>query len=137
MKRAAIVIAAILAVLAGLAATYAGGHVPGIDACVLRSVDEDAYVRANTAVLRSLPLPRTLREAHANTWTHAISASNACLPFENAPPYSSFITTWVFVREAGDPPLGLDPSVLGGEWVRRSFGAGAEQSYCRERHPWS
>lgn len=128
MKRAAMGIAAVAASLATLAAAYAGGHLPGARGCVLRSVDEEQYVRRNEAVLRSLPLPLALRAAHVNTWTHAISAPNACLPFENGPPYSSFITTYVFARQ--DRPLGVDPNVLRGQWIPRSFGAGSERSYC-------
>jgi hypothetical protein len=108
-----------LASLAGVAAVaYAGGFLPGTDGCVWRSVDKGFYVRANEAVLRSLPLTPRLRAAHANTWSHGIPASNKCLPFyENAPPYSAFITTYVFVRKPGDAPLGFDVSLLGPEWV--------------------
>ncbi len=131
MKRAAAAVVVLTVLPAVLAAAYVGGHVRGTDGCVLRSVDEDEYIRGNEAVLRSLPLPVALREAHTNTWTHGITAINACVPVENGPPYSSFITTWVFVRGPRDPPAGLDPSLLSGEWVVRSFGAGHEQSYCK------
>jgi hypothetical protein len=121
-----------LASLLGVAAVaYAAGFVPGTEGCVWRSVDKSAYVRANEAVLRSLPLSPRLRAAHANTWSHAIPASNKCLPFyENAPPYSAYITTYVFVRKPGDAPLGFDASLLDGEWVAQG-GVARDKTYSR------
>jgi hypothetical protein len=107
------------------------GLVPGTEGCVWRSVDERAYIRANEAVLRSIPLHPRLRRAHANTWNHGIPAQNKCFPFyENGPPYSSFITTHVFVRPPGALPIGFDATSLGREWVRGS-GLGPSQTYRR------
>jgi hypothetical protein len=111
------------------AVAYGAGVVPGTEGCVWRSVDERSYVRANEAVLRSVPLHSRLRRAYATTWNYGIPASNKCFPFyENSPPYSAFITTHVFVRHAGNPPLGFDARVLGPEWTRTS-GLSSEQTY--------
>jgi hypothetical protein len=130
MKRVALGTVTFVALAAIAAAAYARGIVPWTDGCVLRSVDERAYVRNNEAVLRRLPLPPALREAHANTWSHPIPATNKCLPFyENGPPYSAFVTTHVFLREPGEPPIGLDVRVLGREWVRELVGAGPEMTF--------
>jgi hypothetical protein len=120
VRRAFIGSAALLALCAATAVAYGVGVVPGSDGCVWRSVDERAYVGANEGVLRSLALPPRLRRAHAATWTHAVSSPNSCLPFyENGPPYSAFITTHVFVRSAGEPPLGFHAPALGRQWVRQ------------------
>jgi hypothetical protein len=130
MTRVVLASVTVVALAAIAAAAYARGFVPGTAGCVLRSVDEGAYVRGNEAVLRALPLPPALREAHANTWTHPIPATNKCLPFfENGPPYSAFVTTHVFLREAGEPPLGLDVRVLGRRWRRETIGAGPEMTF--------
>ena len=123
-----------IVVLVGLSAVAvvgcSAGLVPGTDGCVWRSVDKRAYVRANEAVLRSIPLHPRLRRAHATTWNHAIPATNKCLPYENSPPYGAFITTYVFVRPAGDPPIGFDPTVPRREWAWEG-GAGRDMAYRR------
>jgi hypothetical protein len=130
MRRAFIGTIALLALSVLAVAAYGAGFVPGTEGCVWRSVDERSYVRANEAVLRSVPLHPRLRRAHATTWNHGIPASNKCLPFENSPPYGAFLTTHVFVRPAGDRPLGFDARVLGREWTRIS-GLSSEQTYRR------
>ena len=130
MKRVAVGTASVV-LLAALAAAYVEGVVPGTDGCVLRSADKDEYVRRNEAVLRGLRLPPALRQAHINTWTHAIPATNQCIPVENGPPYSNFITTYVLRRQPqpGRAPLGFDVRVLGRRWVQRPHGSGSE-SFC-------
>jgi hypothetical protein len=120
VRRAFIGIVALLVLVSLGAVAYGAGVVPGTRDCVWRSVDEREYVRANEAVLESVPLSPRLRRAHATTWTHALSAPNGCLPLENGPPYNAFITTHVFVRQTGEPPLGYDPTLLGREWVRQN-----------------
>ena len=80
---------------------------PGSRGCVFRSVDEREYVARNEALFATIPLPRHVAEAHANTWTHGIPAQNKCFPFgANGPPYAAFITTRVYLRKPGGPPLG-------------------------------
>ena len=130
MRRVYAGIVVLVALSAVAVVGCSAGLVPGTEGCVWRSVDERAYVRANEAVLRSIPLHPRLRRAHATTWNHGIPASNKCLPFENSPPYSAFITTHVFVRPPGELPIGFDASVLGPEWVRGD-GATLEQTYRR------
>jgi hypothetical protein len=130
MRRVLIGAAAVPLFLVLAVIAYGAGVLPGTESCVWRSVDERAYVRANEAVLRSIPLHPRLRRAHATTWNHGIPASNKCLPFENSPPYGAFITTYVFVRPAGEPPIGFDSRVLGREWVRGSA-LTHEQTYRR------
>jgi hypothetical protein len=121
-----------LLTLAALAiAGCTAGVVPGTEGCVWRSVDERAYVRANEAVLRSIPLHPRLRAAYSATWNHGVPAQNPCLPFyENSPPYSAFVTTHVFVRPAGELPIGFDVSVLGPEWSPESV-LSPDQTYRR------
>jgi hypothetical protein len=109
-------------VLVGVAAVaYTQGLIPGTTGCVLRSVDKREYVAANEAVFRTIRLPSLLREARINTWHHGIPAPNKCIPIENGPPYSSYITTYVYSAEAVGRPVGLDPRVLRG-WTRDSVG---------------
>jgi hypothetical protein len=115
MRRVFAGIVVLVALSAVAVVGCSAGLVPGTEGCVWRSVDEREYVRANEAVLRSIPLHPRLRRAHANTWNHGIPAPNKCLPFENSPPYEAFITTHVFVRPAGELPIGFDPGVLGPE----------------------
>jgi hypothetical protein len=118
LRRVLIATFALLAVSALAVVAYGQGRLPGAEDCAWRSVDEREYVRANEAVLRSIPLPPHLRGAYATTWTHAVPASNKCLPFyENGPPYGAFMTTHVFVRRGGEPPIGFDRRVLGREWM--------------------
>jgi hypothetical protein len=129
MRRVVIGAAAIGLLTAVAATAFAEGVVPGFEGCVFRSVDEDTYVRRNESVLRALRLPAALRQAHVNTWSNSITATNPCLPFagEDGPPYSNFITTYVMKRRAGGPPLGLDVRVLGPRWVRRP---NSYESFC-------
>lgn len=113
----------VLVALSALAVVgCSAGVFPGTEGCVWRSVDEREYVRANEAVLRSIPLHPRLRRTHVNTWNHGIPAPNKCIQAENSPPYSAFVTTYVFVRPAGELPIGFDASVLGSDWVREGFG---------------
>jgi hypothetical protein len=124
---------ALLAASALAVVAYGEGRLPGAEDCVWRSVDEREYVRANEAVLRSIPLDPRLRRAYATTWTHAVPASNKCLPFyENGPPYSAFMTTHVFVRRRGEPPTGFDRRVLGREWMLQ-FVAGDHMTFRKGR----
>ena len=94
------------------------GFLPGTKGCVLKSVDQRKYVAGNEALFRTIPLPRYLREAYSNTWTHAIPAHNQCLPLENIPSYSGYITTRVYIG----PRLGFDEKILRGRWVRMAAG---------------
>jgi hypothetical protein len=128
MRRVFAGIVVLVALSAVAVVGCSAGLVPGTEGCVWRSVDKRAYVRANEAVLRSIPLHPRLRRAHTTTWNHGIPASNKCLPYENSPPYGAFITTYVFVRAAGEPPIGFDPTVLRGEWVWQG-GAGRDMTY--------
>jgi hypothetical protein len=130
MRRVLAGIVVLVALSAIAVVGCSAGVLPGTEGCVWRSVDKRSYVRANEAVLRSIPLHPRLRRAHANTWNHGIPAQNKCLPFENSPPYDAFITTYVFVRPAGDPPLGFDASVLGPEWSPESV-LSPDQTYRR------
>jgi hypothetical protein len=110
-----------LVVLAVIAAVvFVRGAVPGTKGCVLRSVDRQKYVAGNEAVFRTLRLPRWLREAHANTWVQGVSAQNSCLPIEDTggKPYGAYITTYVFLRKPGGPPIGFDERILRGQWTR-------------------
>ena len=117
MKGLLVVVA--LATLAMVTAVaYARGLVPGTDGCVLRSVDERAYVAGNEAVFRTIPVPSYLGEKYSTTWTHAIPAYDQCLPFENGPPYRAFITTRVYAGAR----LGFDERILRGRWVRQNAG---------------
>jgi hypothetical protein len=120
-----VVAVAVLAPIAG--AAYVLGLLPGTNGCVLTSVDKRAYVAGNEAVFRTISLPRYLREAYSNTWTHGIPAHNKCLPTENGPPYSAFITTRVYLG----PRLGFDEKILGGRWVRRAAGDGHTSTFRR------
>jgi hypothetical protein len=128
MRRVFAGIVVLVALSAVAVVGCSAGLVPGTGGCIWRSVDEREYVRANEAILRSIPLHPRLRQTHANTWNHGIPASNKCLQFENSPPYDRFITTYVFVRQQGEPPLGFDPTVLGREWVRQG-GLGRDMTY--------
>jgi hypothetical protein len=131
MRRVFAGIVVLVAVSAVAVVGCSAGVVPGTEGCVWRSVDEAQYVRANEAVLRSIPLHPRLRRAYSTTWNHGIPAQNKCLPFyENSPPYSAFVTTHVFVRPAGELPIGFDAGVLGPEWSRESV-LSPDQTYRR------
>jgi hypothetical protein len=118
VKRIVLVIVALAAFAPIAAGAYVRGLLPGTNRCVLRSVDRREYVAGNEALFRTIPLPRYLREAYSNTWTHAIPAHNQCLPLENGRPYSAYITTRVYVG----PRLGFDEKILRGRWVRAAAG---------------
>jgi hypothetical protein len=130
MRRVLAGIVVLVALCAVAVVGCSAGLVPGTKGCVWRSVDGPAYVRANEAVLRSIPLHPRLQRAYSTTWNHGIPASNKCLPFENSPPYEAFITTHVFVRPAGELPIGFDASVLGPEWSQESV-LSPHQTYRR------
>jgi hypothetical protein len=129
VKRIPLVVVALAALAAVAAVAYVRGAIPGTDACVLRSVDKEKYVAGNDAVFRSLRLPPWLRERRANTWVHAVSAHNSCLPSEDegSRPYGAFISTYVFLRKPGGPPIGFDERILRG-WTRQP---NAEASFRR------
>jgi hypothetical protein len=120
VKRVALLVVALVALAAVAAVAYVRGAIPGTDACVLRSVDREKYVAGNDAVFRSIRLPRWLRERHAKTWVHGLSARNSCLPIEDegGKPYGTFVSTYVFVRKPGGPPIGFDERILRG-WTRQ------------------
>jgi hypothetical protein len=114
---------AALALLAFVAAVvFVRGAIPGTKGCALRSVDKQKYVAGNDAVFRTLRLPKWLRDARANTWVQGVSARNSCLPIEDTGgrPFGAYITTYVFLRKPGGPPIGFDERILRGEWVRRA-----------------
>jgi hypothetical protein len=122
VKRAAAVIAAIVALAAVGAASYASGVIPGTDGCVLRSVDKESYVAGNEAVFSTIRLPDYLLEADRNTYSIGIPSPRSCFPNENGPPYDSYITWHVFIQPLGEYPRGFDRTSLGPEWVSPSFG---------------
>jgi hypothetical protein len=118
VKRIVLVIVALLALVSVAAVAYGRGIVPGTNHCVLLSVDKREYLARNEAVFRAIRLPSYLREAYSTTWTHAIPAHNQCLPTENGPPYSAYLTTWVYVGEH----LGFDERILRGRWAPAAAG---------------
>jgi hypothetical protein len=126
-----VIIAVGVCVLAALSAAYVEGGLPGSDGCVLRSVDGEDSVRRNEEILRTLPLPSELRRAQINTWSYGVPATNQCIPTENGPPYSYFITAEVFHSQPqpGVRPIALDVRVLGPRWVRQAHGVN-EQTFC-------
>lgn len=122
------IVATVVVLMVTLGVASVQGLIPGTSGCRLRSVDEKAYVAANEAVLRTIPLPRYLRDAYSTTWTHAQSAGDSCLPLENGPPYSAFVTTHVYVG----PHLGFDNRILRGRWISVG-GDGSSSTYRRGR----
>jgi len=125
VKRAATAVVVLL-VLAAVAATWAGGVIPGASGCVLRSVDKHDYVAENEAVFFTIRLPRYLREAETHSYSLGTPARNSCLPNENGPPYESFTTWHVYTPAPGRPPLGFDRRMLGDEWVSEAGGPNDE-----------
>jgi hypothetical protein len=91
MKRAVIAGLVVLLGLPLLIVAFFAVSVVASD-CRLRSVDEQAYVARNRAILDELPVfPRSeLDSSSSNAWI----ASDACFGFnENGPPYDAFETT--------------------------------------------
>jgi hypothetical protein len=74
-----------------LAAAILASTAASADACRLFSVDKSSYVAKNERIFRIVPLPA--RAHRVTSYSIGQTASNACLPGENGPPYSSF-TTW-------------------------------------------
>lgn len=111
------------AVIAAVA--FARGMIPGSEGCVLRSVDKSEYVARNEEVFRTIELPSYLRDEASNT-SVGISSPQACLPFENGPPYSSYVTWHVYLRPAEGGPYGFDRRLLGREWVSQLGGSNEE-----------
>jgi hypothetical protein len=118
VKRLVLVVVALAALAPISAAAYVRGLLPGTNGCMLTSVDKREYIAGNESLFRTIPLPRFLREAYSNTWTHAIPAHNKCLPTENGPPYSAYTTTRVYLG----PRLGFDEKILRGRWVPGTAG---------------
>lgn len=131
MRRVFAGIVVLVALSAVAVVGCSAGLFPGTEGCVWRSVDEREYVRANEAVLRSIPLHPRLRRAYSTTWNHPMPAPNKCIQAENSPPYSAYVTTHVFVRSAEEPPLGFDVGVLGPEWQPWGSGLSNERSFRR------
>jgi hypothetical protein len=65
-----------------------GGKAAG--GCRLRSVDKAAYVARNEAILRTIPVYPGSKLIEI--YSAGQPAPNACLPFENGPPYDEFVT---------------------------------------------
>jgi hypothetical protein len=123
MKRVAAAIVPLVVLPAAAAAAFAGGIIPGIDGCVLRSVEKDDYVAQNEAVFSTIRVPRYQREATTNTYSVGIPAQDSCLPNENGPPFASYVTWHVFIQPLGQYPRGFDRRSLGPAWVSQSGGA--------------
>jgi hypothetical protein len=132
VKRVAATFVALVALLAIAAISYAAGVVPGTDGCAWRSVDEEPYVAENEAVFSTIRLPRYLHDAETSTYSIGIPAKDACLPFENGPPYGTFVTWHVFLPAKGQRALGFDRRILGPEWVSQ-WGGPSEESFRRGR----
>jgi hypothetical protein len=132
VKRAAAGFVALAALLAIAAISYAAGVVPGTNGCAWRSVDEEPYVAENEAVFSTIRLPRYLRDAEANRYSIGMPAKDACLPFENGPPYEAYVTSHVFLPAEGQRPLGFDRRILGPDWVSQ-WGGPSEESFRRGR----
>jgi hypothetical protein len=130
VKRVVLVVVGTWMLAAIAAVAYVRGAIPGTDGCILRSVDQATYVAGNDAVFRSIRLPDSLREARANTWVQGVSARDSCLPIEDSGgrPYGAFVSTYVFIRKPGEPPIGFDPRILHG-WVQHQ--SCAEQCFRR------
>ena len=131
MKRVLIASLSVVALACVTGVAFVGGAVPGVDGCVLRSVDKDRYVAENEALFSTIPIPPYLREANQTAYSVGIPAQDACLPFENGPPYDAYITWHVYTRKPGElHPLGYDRSLLRGAWVSQLSG-GPDQTFRR------
>ena len=118
MKRVAVISVALVALIVTGGAAYVQAIVPGTSGCTLTSVDERAYVAGNEAVFRTITLPRGLTERYSTTWTHAVPATDKCVPLENGPPYDAFVTTRVYVGSH----LGFDERILRRDgWMPQAF----------------
>jgi hypothetical protein len=62
--------------------------------CRLTSVDESSYVAKNEALLQEIPIFPDSKLV--NSGTDPQPAPDACLPTENGPPFSRFMTTRVY-----------------------------------------
>ena len=131
VRRIAVVLAAVIAVPALAAVSYANGVLPGTNGCVWRSVDKDSYVAANEAVFATIRLPDYLREATSNTYSVGIPAMDSCFPSENGPPYESYVTSHVFIQPLGEYPRGYDRRLLGPAWISQDGGLSRDASFRR------
>jgi hypothetical protein len=129
VKRIGIGVAGLAVAAAVAAVAFGNGVIPGTEGCVLRSVDKREYVARNEEVFRTIELPSYLREVESNTYSVGIPPPDACLPFENGPPYGAYIAWHVYLRR-GDGPYGYDRRLLGREWVSQLGGA-REQVFRR------
>jgi hypothetical protein len=102
-------LAALIAAAVVAAAVGWGGR---RHACVLRSVAKASYVARNEAALATIPVPRGYRRI--NSWSIGIPSPDACIPHENGPPYSAFVT-WHAYRGPG-PAGGFYAHALRGKW---------------------
>jgi hypothetical protein len=138
MKRAVLLAVALAALVALGLTAYVRGAIPGTDGCVLRSVDKKRYLAGNDALFRTIRLPAWLRAARATTWVFPVSARNSCLPIEDegGTPYGAYVTTYVFLRKPGGPPIGFDERILGREWVRDDHVATAGEASFRRGKGW-
>jgi hypothetical protein len=102
IRAAGLLGAVVVAAAVSMAVVGCGGDRGGLG-CVLRSVDEAAYVAKNEEVFAELPvLPRS---KFVNTFSIGQPAPHPCIPTENSPPYDAFVTTHVY-RSLNDRPPG-------------------------------
>jgi hypothetical protein len=132
MKRVVVAVLGVGALACITALAFVGGAIPGIDGCMLRSVDKREYVAENEAVFSTIPIPPLLSEANETTYSVGITAMDACLPLENGPPYDRYITWHVYTQDPGGRPIGFDRRVLGREWVSQ-LGGPHEETFRRGR----
>ena len=74
MKRVLIAVLSVVAFACVAGFAFVTGAVPGVDGCVLRSVDKDRYVAKNEALFSTIPIPPYLREANQTTYSVGTSA---------------------------------------------------------------
>ena len=130
MKRVVVAVLGVATLVGITALAFVGGAIPGIDGCMLRSVDKREYVAENEAVFATIPIPPLLSEANETRYSVGITAMDACLPLENAPPYDRYITWHVYTQDPGGRPIGFDRRVLGREWVSQ-LGGSHEETFRR------
>lgn len=90
MKVWQIFVTAVVVTLAVVSGPRSGGSDAALLTCRSQSVNETSYVAHNEAILSALPVPHGAQLL--NTQSYGKPATNACLPHENGPPYSSFAT---------------------------------------------